>query len=94
MFNEQTPAHIDQTSDGKFFINFTNGKVKNPDFIVRPVKETKKVIEIFGRYWHKAEEEAELTERYAEVGYKCLVIWEEEVYNGTYHEKLEQFLGS
>jgi len=92
MFNEQTPEYINQTSDGKFFINFNNGKIKNPDFIVRPVNETKKVIEIFGRYWHEPKEEQELINHYREVGYNCLVIWEEEVYDQTYSEKLEAFL--
>lgn len=92
MFNEQTPDYIDQTSDGKFYVNFNNGRIKNPDFIVRPVNETKKVIEIFGRYWHKDEEEGELIGRYKEVGYDCLVLWEEEVYNETYRNKLENFL--
>lgn len=92
MFNEQTPENIDQTSGGQFYINFSNGKIKNPDFIVRPVNQTKKVIEIFGRYWHKPEEEVELVERYKEVGYDCLVLWEDEVYDGTYQEKLRNFL--
>lgn len=92
MFDEQTPEYINKTSSGKFFINFKNGRIKNPDFIVRPVNETKKVIEIFGRYWHKPEEEQELIELYKEAGYKCLVVWEDEVYNHTYTDKLNDFL--
>lgn len=92
MFNEQTPDFINQTSDGKFYINFKTGKIKNPDFIVRPVNKTKKVIEIFGRYWHPESEQQQLISLYKEVGYDCLVIWEEEVYEGTYHDKLRLFL--
>lgn len=92
MFNEQTPKHINRTSGGQFYINFSNGKVKNPDFIVRPVNKTKQVIEIFGRYWHKPEEEAELIEKYRQAGYDCLVLWEDEVYKETYQDKLRTFL--
>ncbi len=94
MFNEQTPDYINQTSDGKYYVNFKNGKIKNPDFIVRPVNKTKKVIEIFGRYWHKPEEEAELVDKYKEAGYNCLVLWEEEVYEETYRDKLDTFLSN
>ena len=92
MFDEQTPDYINQTSNGKFYVNFASGKIKNPDFIVRPVNQTKKVIEVFGRYWHKPEEEADIVKQYKQVGYDCLVLWEEEVYENTYHDKLESFL--
>lgn len=92
ILNEQTPEYIDRTSGGQFYINLPNGKIKNPDFIVRPVNKTKKVIEVFGRYWHRPEEEQELIELYKQAGYDCLVIWEEEIYDGTYQDKLQAFL--
>jgi len=92
LFDKNTPANINRTSDGKYFVNFHNGKIKNPDFIVRPVNKTKKVIEIFGAYWHPPEEEAKLIALYKEAGYDCLVIWDYEVYDNSYHEKLAKFL--
>jgi len=48
---------------------------KNPDWI----SKDKKVIEFFGRYWHKDEDEKERKVHFGKNGYKCLVIWEEEL---------------
>jgi hypothetical protein len=59
----------------------------NPDFINANGK--KQIIEIFGDYWHservkhrtKVEEEELRCSRYAEYGYRTLIIWENEVKN-------------
>lgn len=68
-----------------------NGEVviggKNPDFI--HTKGEKKVIELFGIYWHSPlygkvrptmTYEAK-TQHYAKHGYDCLVIWDIELVN-------------
>jgi G:T-mismatch repair DNA endonuclease (very short patch repair protein) len=79
LFDKLTPTFIKYTGDGTFFIRFKDGKVKNPDFVVRPFRKWKAVIEIFGEYYHRPEEEKELIERYKEVGVNCLVVWEREI---------------
>lgn len=76
LFDEHTPYSIKFTGDGKVWITFTDGKLKNPDFVV---DGTTKVIEIFGDYWHKDEDTSILVEQYREVGYECLVLWESEI---------------
>jgi G:T-mismatch repair DNA endonuclease (very short patch repair protein) len=48
---------------------------KNPDFINY---NEKKIIEYFGLYWHKKEDE-ERTKHFEQFGYKTLIIWEYEL---------------
>lgn len=58
---------------------------KNPDFI--DVNGRKKVIELFGDYWHgskvtgisKKEHRIERQEHFAKYGYQCCVVWEHEL---------------
>ena len=57
--------------DGKFFIG-----TKNPDFVNI---SQKKVIEAYGGYWHKPEEEQQRIGLFAEEGYQTLVIWDYEL---------------
>lgn len=49
---------------------------KNPDFINT---EKHKVIEFFGRYYHKPEDELYRIEHFQKNEYSCLIIWEEEL---------------
>jgi len=51
---------------------------KNPDFIN---KKAKKIIEVFGNYWHKKEDEYIRFNHFKKNGYEILVIWESEIYN-------------
>ena len=75
------------TGDFSFWIDG-----KNPDF----VNEDKKlVVELFGSYWHGEKfrskynndnktnyvHEIDIIQHYLKNGYKCLIIWEEEVKN-------------
>jgi len=56
-----------------------------PDFI--NINGQKKIIEVFGDYWHgiertgktKVEEETQRINKYATIGFDCLVIWEHEI---------------
>lgn len=48
----------------------------NPDFM--HVTELK-VIEIFGRYWHRNDNPQDRIDRFAVAGYECRVIWEDEI---------------
>ena len=42
-------------------------------------EEEKRVIEAFGEYWHKEEDENQRISAFAKVGVKCLVIWGNEL---------------
>ena len=66
------------TGNGKFFVRLAANRIKNPDFVAMAER---KVIEVFGRYWHKSEEEAQLITAYHAAGWDCLVIWEDELSN-------------
>lgn len=74
------------TGDGTFWINR-----KNPDFVD---KKNKKIIEIFGDYYHSEkfrrnngdfknndEHIKERINHFKESGYDCIVIWEHETFN-------------
>jgi hypothetical protein len=61
-------------------------KYKNPDF---KVKNQNRVIEVFGKYWHKDDDPEILINAYKEQGIDCLVIQEVDIYNN-----LNQVLGN
>ncbi|GAI94480.1 unnamed protein product, partial [marine sediment metagenome] len=58
-----------------------NGEVvfggKNPDFI--NVDGQKKLIEVFGVYWHDPFDVARRTEHFRQYGFSTLCIWEDEL---------------
>lgn len=73
--------------DGKVIIH---GKC--PDFINN--NGGKQVIEVFGDYWHKPEEEQERMAAFAEYGFETLIIWEHELENPSeVLAKVETFIG-
>lgn len=77
LFEQLKPdMFIKYVGDFKLWIALPNGKQKNPDFII---EGTNKVIELHGDYWHKGEDSSELVRLYKDVGYDCLVIWENEM---------------
>lgn len=54
---------------------------KYPDFVSR--NGDKKLIELFGNYWHAVDEVDTRIKYFAEFGYSCIVIWEEELDDKT-----------
>lgn len=90
-FDEMTPDSIRYTGGGGFFIRCKN-RIYLPDFKVRGQK---KVIELFGNYWHKGEDPDDMIQEYAEAGWECKVFWENEVYNetGQVLEETLEFIG-
>lgn len=72
------------TGSGNYPILFKDGTTKYPDFILDPINETKKVIEVAGNYWHNKEEMNLVIKKYKEVGYDCLVLWEDEIVLAPY----------
>ena len=57
---------------------------KNPDFIK---EKDKKIIEVFGDYWHKKDDEYIRYVHFKKNGYKLLVIWEHEIYENLKNVK-------
>ncbi len=71
-----------------------NGEViigfKNPDFI--NVNGEKKVIELYGDYWHRNDNPQDRIDHFKKYGFDCLVIWERELKNkDSLFEKLKEF---
>jgi len=63
---------------------------KNPDWM--NINGKKKLIEFFGRNWHKPEDEQLRTNHFKQFGFNCLIIWSEELKNEVgLKEKLEGF---
>ncbi len=73
IFGRANPYHYSGFGDEQFWITINKDRVRNPDFVA---PELRKVIEVFGHYWHKLEDEQKAIKDYASVGWKCRVIWE------------------
>jgi len=71
-------SDLSYVGNGQRWITF-KGKHHNPDFISNQCQN--KIVEVFGNYWHKKEEEKIFIDGYASVGFKCLVVWESEILN-------------
>ncbi|RLF26316.1 MAG: hypothetical protein DRN05_07220 [Thermoplasmata archaeon] len=72
LLQELFPNEYKFVGDGTVIIG---GKL--PDFI--NVNGQKKIIEFFGNYYHKREDEEIRIAYFRRYGYKTLVIWEEEL---------------
>lgn len=66
------PKEYRYTGDFSFMING-----KNPDFV--NVNGQKKLIELYGDYWHKGDDPQDRIDTFTPFGYKTLVIWEHEL---------------
>lgn len=77
LFDELTPDIVRYVGDLQFFI-VTNKRTHNPDF---KVHNQKKIIELFGDYWHEGEDPNNMIKEYKRVGWNCKVFWEHEIYN-------------
>lgn len=78
LLNKLLPNRYKFVGDGKYFIA---GFV--PDFI--NINSQKKIIELYGDYWHNLPKRKEADKRrtiiYKKYGYKTLIIWEHELKN-------------
>lgn len=68
------PSEWKYTGDFSFMING-----KNPDFV--NCNGQKKIIELFGDYFHKGENPKDRAKAFKPFGYETLVIWESELKN-------------
>jgi hypothetical protein len=66
------PSEWKFVGDGKVFIN---GKC--PDFI--NINGQKKIIELFGDYWHKGQDPQDRIDVFKPFGFDTLIIWEREL---------------
>jgi len=80
---------LEYVGNGKYIIQFTDGRQKNPDFLIK--NQSNKVIEVFGDYWHKDDDPEELIEKYNKIGMQAFVIWEKEIKNSSFN-KLRRFI--
>lgn len=74
ILNELYPGEWKFVGDGQVII-----AGKCPDFI--NVNGQKKIIELFGDYWHKGQDPQDRKDIFKEFGYDTLVIWERELKN-------------
>ncbi|MBU2072716.1 MAG: hypothetical protein KKA68_20985 [Gammaproteobacteria bacterium] len=61
---------VEFVGDGKFWLGYPP---RNPDFIHR---KNRKIVEFFGNYWHKLEDELDRIDHYNKYGWNCFVVWE------------------
>lgn len=66
------PGEWKYTGDFSFMING-----KNPDFV--NVNGQKKIIEVFGDYWHDGDNPQDRIDIFKPFGYNTLIIWEHEL---------------
>ena len=89
LLQQNFPNSFKYVGDGKvWFDGF------NPDFICNP---SKKIIELFGIYWHNRKgmelRDKKRLETFAKYGYKTLVIWDTELKNNNQViEKINNFI--
>jgi len=76
--------------DGKVII-----EGKNPDFI--NTNSVKAIIEVYGEYWHKPEDELERISYFAKYGYRTLILWDKDIIKRPHKElcsKIKEFTDS
>lgn len=91
LFGSLAPDDVKYVGGGDVWIQLPNGRSKNPDFLVGE----KKVIELYGDYWHRDDDADEMVELYRQAGYDCLVIWESEFNDlESVLDRVANFLGN
>jgi len=73
------PDKIKYVGDSSFWL-LIGDRLINPDFLVEPFEETKKVIEVFGEYWHYKDNPQDRIDLFRSVGIDCVVFWGKELY--------------
>lgn len=80
--NIACPNQYEYVGTNKVTFKTESGNIK-PDFLH---KERNKVIEMFGDYWHRGEDSQDRVNKFAQIGFDCLVIWEHELKEKTEDE--------
>jgi hypothetical protein len=88
ILNAVNPNEWKFVGDGQVIIS---GKC--PDFI--NINGQKKIVELFGDYWHKGQNPQDRIDTFAPFGYETLVVWERELKNkNVLIEKIKVFSGA
>lgn len=74
LLQEMFPNEWKYVGDFQFFLGG-----KNPDFM--NVNGKKKLIELFGDYWHQGEDPKDRINHFKQYGFDTLVLWESEIKN-------------
>ena len=98
LINCLTPSNVLFTGDGAFWRSLPpQNKPSNPDFIIEPIKKTRKVIFFHGIYWHRNElhnRGQDLIDAWKQIGYDAMIIWEDELRNlETLTARISEFTG-
>lgn len=84
--NKMHPNTFKYTGDGQFMI-----EQFNPDFVYG-----KKVIEVFGDYWHNLplvkKKDYFRWKVYKRNGFKSLVLWEKDIKVGTFRDRIDNYV--
>lgn len=70
LLNKWMPGQWRYTGGG-IFVELVGGKC--PDFVHNTKK---KIVELYGTYWHRGQDPQERIDHFASLGYETLVIWE------------------
>ncbi len=88
ILKKNVPKEYKYVGNGRFFI-----EKYNPDFI--NINGQKKIIELFGDYWHNKpgikEKDARKMKVYKNYGYDCLVIWEKDLKKNNLEKRILDF---
>ena len=85
LLKELFPGEYEFVGDFKFWLDG-----RNPDFM--NVNGKKKLIELFGDYWHRNDDPKDRIKHYKKFGFDTLVIWECELNNkNKLSNKLKKF---
>jgi hypothetical protein len=76
IFGLKCPFVYTGCGENAFWITISPHRVRRPDFTDR---NGLRIIEVFGRYWHPTSDEVKAIDEYRSVGWKCLVVWEDEI---------------
>lgn len=63
-------------TDGSGFRIVHEGRTKFPDYVDL---DQRRVLEVWGDYWHRGQDPQELIDWYHSAGWSCRVVWESEV---------------
>ena len=86
LLNELYPGKWEYVGDFTFWVNG-----RNPDFI--NCNGQKKIIEIYGDYWHAGQNPEDRKDIFREFGYETLIFWESELKDMDYVLfQLEEFM--
>jgi len=101
IFGNLTPNTIHYTGNGSWWrrllLRLSNGEYievnKNPDF---KVDGQRKVIEIYGDYWHRNDKPQDIIDAFARISYQCMVIWEHEIHEDIKGvlDRVAEFVGT